>query len=653
MSRRAPGANGAASAALELWRGAPLADVAGAVCRPRDRQARGALPAGHRARDRRRARERTPRRGGRRLEELIAEEPLRERFHAQRMLALYRAGRQAEALEAYREARKTLIEEIGVEPGRSSSVSRRRSSPRIRPRCPAVDRGAAGAAQGGSPLLAGRERELRWLRKRWEEARGGSICALVSGPAGIGKTRLVAELARRSSSEGRAVLYAAGAGRPRPRWRPSPRPEGPATDAARARLRRRRPARGARGRGRARPRAHGGRDALDLRPASRRAGPARLRRPARARRQSGSARSAGEGGGRRRSPSSTRPPRAAMPLETLIVESEGCRFASTARPASGLGPRRPSASRRPRPTGRRRSGGLRRPGRRSREASSTFRPRGSGRASTRSRSRRIPPESEVCPFRGLAPFDAAHAEYFFGRERLVAELVARLVGSRCSPSSAPPGAASPRRSRRAPAGARRRRRPRLGALAPAVMRPGERPLAELPHPRTGPRRRHRRRGRAPWIARRARAAADASAWCSPWTSSRRPSRPAATRPSARPSSTRWSKACGRPGRARRGGMLAIRADFYGRCPSTPSSRRSSAPTRSWSVRCAATSCGGRSSCRRSERGYGSSPRWSRRWSATSPEEPGAAAALHRPARAVAATRTAAPCATLSYEAAAV
>ena len=41
-----------------------------------------------------------------RLEALIAEEPFRERFHAQRMLALYRAGRQSEALEAYREARE-------------------------------------------------------------------------------------------------------------------------------------------------------------------------------------------------------------------------------------------------------------------------------------------------------------------------------------------------------------------------------------------------------------------------------------------------------------------------------------------------------------------------------------------------------------------
>ena len=51
------------------------------------------------------------------LEALLAAEPLRERLHAQRMLALYRCGRQADALEAYREARRALVEQIGVEPG--------------------------------------------------------------------------------------------------------------------------------------------------------------------------------------------------------------------------------------------------------------------------------------------------------------------------------------------------------------------------------------------------------------------------------------------------------------------------------------------------------------------------------------------------------
>jgi DNA-binding SARP family transcriptional activator len=53
------------------------------------------------------------------LEQLVAQHPLRERLRGHLMLALYRGGRQGEALDAYQDARRTLVDELGIEPGKA------------------------------------------------------------------------------------------------------------------------------------------------------------------------------------------------------------------------------------------------------------------------------------------------------------------------------------------------------------------------------------------------------------------------------------------------------------------------------------------------------------------------------------------------------
>ena len=105
--------------ALELWHGEPLADLS-AYRFAREEAARleelrlGAVAERIEAdlalgRDEQVIRE---------LEALVAAHPLRERLRAQLMLALYRAGRQADALQVYQDTRRALVSELGLEPGK-------------------------------------------------------------------------------------------------------------------------------------------------------------------------------------------------------------------------------------------------------------------------------------------------------------------------------------------------------------------------------------------------------------------------------------------------------------------------------------------------------------------------------------------------------
>src|SRR6185436_3463165 len=106
-------------AALELWRGPALADLAyeSFAREEASRLEELRLAVQERRID-------ADLEGGRsaelvtELEGLIAEHPLRERLRGQLMLALYRSGRQAEALAAYQDARRALVGELGIEPGR-------------------------------------------------------------------------------------------------------------------------------------------------------------------------------------------------------------------------------------------------------------------------------------------------------------------------------------------------------------------------------------------------------------------------------------------------------------------------------------------------------------------------------------------------------
>jgi DNA-binding SARP family transcriptional activator len=139
------------------------------------------------------------------LEALVREHPLRERLRGHLMLALYRSGRQAEALEVYQAARTALVEELGIEPGRPL----RELHQQILRQETALDLAVAAepALDQSRGAFVGRGAELAELEAGLEGAIAGrGRLFLLAGEPGIGKSRLAEELARRARGRGARVL---------------------------------------------------------------------------------------------------------------------------------------------------------------------------------------------------------------------------------------------------------------------------------------------------------------------------------------------------------------------------------------------------------------------------------------------------------------
>ena len=188
-------ASDSAARAVDLWQGEPLIDVPSQVLRgqvvPRLEQLRlQALDDGAEA-DLQQGRyeELVPR-----LRELTAAYPLRERFHAQLMEALSRAGRRAEALEVYRDARTVLVEQLGIEPGsdlrqlHQQILSGGDAAPRSTPA-----RSMPRQLPAATRHFTGRVMELVDLDRVHDTS--AVVITAIDGMAGVGKTALAVQAA--------------------------------------------------------------------------------------------------------------------------------------------------------------------------------------------------------------------------------------------------------------------------------------------------------------------------------------------------------------------------------------------------------------------------------------------------------------------------
>jgi DNA-binding SARP family transcriptional activator len=198
-------------AALALWRGRPLADVTG-LAWLEEQAGRLELLA---ERIRRALSEARLAAGEHRqlieeLEQMAAAHPLDEQVYAQLMTALYRSGRQADALAAYQRLRSTLTDELGLVPGQAlrdletailrqdSSLDAPAPAPCLLVR-PAEPPAAFDPAQLPPPVaaFAGRGAELASLDAILPGPEDSAVISVIAGTAGVGKTTLAVHWAHR------------------------------------------------------------------------------------------------------------------------------------------------------------------------------------------------------------------------------------------------------------------------------------------------------------------------------------------------------------------------------------------------------------------------------------------------------------------------